>query len=104
MNLRKTELIGFPKKSVVVFNLKCEARAPHHIAYKPSTPQLYADQKLSDQLPLGYDNIDEILARVYDDKVLPESIEDLQSEDVKYVMYLYFLSEHKRHMPPTLNR
>lgn len=76
---------------------------PEHIASKPSSPQLYAGHKITDELPVDYEILDKILVGLFEYKLKPSEIaEKLKiSEDVVLsVIKRHKYTSHKRRLPP----
>jgi NAD+ synthase len=76
---------------------------PESVAYKPSNPQLYPGQKLADELPLTYKDLDPILVGLFDLKLSPEDVSRRTNVPLKVVadvLNRYNVSEHKRSPPP----
>ncbi|MBS7618925.1 NAD(+) synthase, partial [Candidatus Bathyarchaeota archaeon] len=76
---------------------------PEHIAFKPSSPQLYAGHKVTDELPVDYQVLDRILVGLFEYKLEPSEIaEKLKiSEDIVFnVVKRYKSTSHKRKLPP----
>lgn len=72
---------------------------PETVAYKPSNPQLYPGQKLTDELPLTYNDLDPILVGLFDLKLSPEDVSrqtNFPLTIVEDVLHRYNISEHKR--------
>jgi NAD+ synthase len=76
---------------------------PETVAYKPSNPQLYPDQKLTDELPLTYKDLDPILVGLFDLKLSPEDVSrrtNIPLTIVEDILHRFNTSKHKRSLPP----
>jgi len=76
---------------------------PERIAFKPSSPQLYAGHKITDELPIDYEILDKILVGLFEYKLKPSEIaEKLKiSEDVVLsIVKRHKSTSHKRRLPP----
>jgi NAD+ synthase len=76
---------------------------PEAVAYKPSNPQLYPGQKLADELPLTYKDLDPILVGLFDLKLSSEDVSRRTNTPltiVEDILHRYNVSEHKRSPPP----
>ena len=78
---------------------------PEKIANKPSSPQLYPGHKATDEMPLEYMKLDQILTALFDDKLSPIQASqktETPLELVNQVLIRYNQSKHKRKTPPML--
>lgn len=76
---------------------------PRHIAYKPSSPQLYPGHKASDELPLAYEVLDLVLVGLFDKGLLSSEVCKLTGvpiDIVEHVLRMVYESQHKREPPP----
>ncbi|KPV63688.1 MAG: putative NH(3)-dependent NAD(+) synthetase [Candidatus Bathyarchaeota archaeon BA1] len=76
---------------------------PDKIAYKPSSPQLYPGHKVTDEIPLGYEELDPVLVGLFDHKLPPREVSRLTGVPVKAVEEIlrrFERSKHKRTYPP----
>ena len=80
---------------------------PEKMVLKPSSPQLYPGHKLSDEVPLDYDRLDPILVGLFDQKLPPEKVSELTDVPLEIVLEIVKRnkkSEHKRRLPPAIER
>lgn len=78
---------------------------PDRIAFKPSSPRLWAGHEAEKELGITYEEIDLILYSLFDLKVRPEEVPKLtgiEADKVKKVIEMHERSRHKREMPRTL--
>ncbi len=78
---------------------------PEHVAYKPSSPQLYPGHKITDEVPLSYDKLDPVLVGMFDKKLPLREVSQLAEvpvETIHEVLRRFKVSEHKRRYPPSL--
>ncbi|MCS7120567.1 MAG: NAD+ synthase [Nitrososphaerota archaeon] len=78
---------------------------PKRIAMKPSSPQLYPGHKLSDELPLDYDQLDLVLIGLFDLKLTPERVSQMTNVPlsiVEEILERHRRTEHKRKSPASL--
>jgi len=78
---------------------------PQHVAYKPSSPQLYPGHKATDEIPIEYDRLDQILVGLFDKKLPAEEVSRLTGESLVLVedaLGRFNASRHKRTFPPSL--
>ena len=78
---------------------------PEKIANKLSSPQLYPGHKTTDEIPLEYMKLDQILTALFDDKLSPIQASqktDTPLELVNQFLSRYNKSKHKRKTPPML--
>ncbi len=100
----------FPIKHLYKTQVKELAKyleVPEKIVLKPSSPQLYPGHKLSDEVPLNYDKLDPILFGLFDQKFSPEKVSELTDVPLEIVMEIVKRnkkSEHKRRLPPAIER
>jgi len=75
---------------------------PEKIAYKPSSPQLYPGHKVTDEIPLDYEELDPVLVGLFDRKLPPEEVSQLTGVSIKVVKEVlrrFNASKHKRMYP-----
>jgi len=78
-----------------------------HIAYKPSSPQLYPGHMATDEIPIDYERLDRILVGLFDLKLTPSEVSKLTGDSVETVgetLRRFSISKHKRAFPPNLSR
>ena len=78
---------------------------PQHIADKPSSPQLYPGHKATDEIPVDYDRLDQILVGLFDRRLPPVDVSKLTGESLELVnetLRRFETSKHKRAFPPSL--
>jgi len=78
---------------------------PENIVSKPSSPQLWKEQRATDEIPVDYDTLDLILYAIFDLKMRDKEIASELSiplEIVQEVQRRYNKSMHKRVYPPRL--
>ncbi|MEM2849994.1 MAG: NAD(+) synthase, partial [Candidatus Bathyarchaeia archaeon] len=76
---------------------------PEHIAYKPSSPQLYAGHKITDELPVDYQVLDRILVGLFEYKLKPSEVAErlkIPGDLVFSILKRYESTSHKRRLPP----
>ncbi|MEM4335118.1 MAG: NAD+ synthase [Candidatus Caldarchaeum sp.] len=75
---------------------------PEHIAFKPSSPQLYPGHRAVDELPADYDVLDPILYALFDKSLTAEQVATLGFDLglVQEVLSRFERSRHKRETPP----
>lgn len=76
---------------------------PEKVAYKPSSPQLYPGHKATDEIPLGYEELDPVLVGLFDRKLPPKEVSRLTGVPIKAieeVLRRFNTSKHKRAYPP----
>jgi NAD+ synthase len=76
---------------------------PDKIAYKPSSPQLYPGHKATDEIPIGYEELDPVLVGLFDRKLPPREVSQLTGVSLKVVeevLRRFEGSKHKRTSPP----
>lgn len=76
---------------------------PERIAYKPSSPQLYAGHKITDELPVDYQILDRILVGLFDYRLKPSEVAEklgISNDVVSIVLNRYKSTLHKRRLPP----
>jgi len=79
---------------------------PEKIAYKPSSPQLYPEHKVTDEIPLEYEKLDPVLAGLFDLKLPPKEVSQRTGVPLKVineVLRRFMASKHKREYPPAVN-
>jgi NAD+ synthase len=77
---------------------------PQRMANKPSNPQLYPGQKLTDELPLTYRDLDPLLVGLFDLHLTPDAVSrrtTIPPTIVQDVLRRFHVSAHKRAPPPT---
>jgi NAD+ synthase len=75
------------------------------IANKPSSPQLYHGHKLSDELPLSYNDLDPILVGLFDNQLSSKEVSRMRNIPLKIVEDIrrrFEASRHKRSLPPRI--
>jgi len=80
---------------------------PEKIACKPSSPQLYPGHRVTDEIPIDYDQLDLVLAGLFDRKMTPTEVSEatgIPLETVTEVLNRYSKSGHKRVNPPVIER
>ncbi len=78
---------------------------PKRIVDKPASPQLWPDQRASDELPADYDKLDLVLHQLFDLKANPSSAARAVGVPigvVRQVLEMHKKTEHKRRLPPSL--
>lgn len=78
-------------------------RLPYRIISKPSSPNLWRNQRASEDLPADYDVLDLILTLMYDmrkSKLEIQKITGVSSALLNKIIRLNRLSVHKRNLPP----
>ena len=78
---------------------------PEHVVRKPASPQLWPGHKAVDEIPLGYEVLDPVLAGLFDEKLPPREVSKRTRVDMKViqdVMKRHRASAHKRAYPPML--
>ena len=78
---------------------------PERVVKKPASPQLWAGQKATDELPADYDVIDPLLYLLFEKKVTPERAADesgLGKKMVERILRMHDATDHKRRLPPSL--
>jgi len=82
-------------------------KLPERIVWKPSSPQLYPGHKLSDELPLDYERLDPVLFGLFDMKFPPKKVSEMTNVPLEIVIEIVNRNkktEHKRSLPPSLER
>lgn len=77
------------------------------VAYKPSSPQLYPGHKATDEIPLGYEELDPVLVGLFDRRLTSQEVSGLTGVSVKIVEEVkrrFDGSKHKRTPPPRVGR
>jgi len=85
-----------------VRELSRRLRIPEKIAYKPSSPQLYPGHRVTDEIPLDYEELDPVLVGLFDRKLSPKEVSQLTGVPVKVakeVLRRFNVSKHKRMYP-----
>jgi len=75
---------------------------PERMAQKPSSPQLYPGHRATDEIPIGYEELDPILVGLFDKKLPPEEVGRLTGTPQKVieeVLRRFKTSQHKRTYP-----
>lgn len=75
---------------------------PEKIAYKPSSPQLYPGHKVTDEIPLTYEELDPVLVGLFDLKLSPKEVSRRTGVPLKAideVLRRFRTSKHKREYP-----
>jgi NAD+ synthase len=75
---------------------------PEKIAYKPSSPQLYPEHKATDEIPLGYEELDPVLVGLFDRKLPTGKVSQGTGVPVivvEEVLRRFDRSKHKRTPP-----
>ncbi len=78
---------------------------PERMAQKPSSPQLYPGHRVTDEIPIGYEELDPVLVGLFDQKLPPEEVSRLTGISLKVigeVLRRFKASQHKRTYPPKL--
>jgi NAD+ synthase len=76
---------------------------PHDVAYKPSSPQLHPGHKATDEIPLGYEEMDPVLVGLFDKKMKPDDVAKatgVPMDTINLILKKYKASGHKRKYPP----
>ena len=88
-----------------VRQLATHVGVPEELVEKPPTAGLWAGQTDEEELGIGYDLLDAILALHVDGPLstaaTAREIDDVTEEDVRRVREMYERSEHKRSVPPS---
>ncbi|MEM2897547.1 MAG: NAD+ synthase [Candidatus Bathyarchaeia archaeon] len=77
------------------------------IAHKPSSPQLYPGHKVTDELPIDYEELDPVLVGLFDRKLSKSQVSLLTGvgiEVVDEILLRFENTKHKRDYPPTIKR
>lgn len=80
---------------------------PPSMAFKPSSPQLYPGHKATDEIPIDYDELDDVERMLFDEKLSVQVAADkarVDLEIVKDVLRRYHASAHKRDCAPMVRR
>jgi NAD+ synthase len=78
---------------------------PKGIVEKPASPQLWAGQKATDEIPADYDKLDVVLRYLFDKKTPRDEAAmaaEVTMEVVERVLEMHSRSMHKRTSPPSL--
>ncbi|MFC4450956.1 NAD+ synthase [Halorussus aquaticus] len=88
-----------------VRQLAAHVGVPDELVEKPPTAGLWADQTDEEELGIGYDSLDAILALHIDGPLsvtaTAREVEELTEEAVRRVRGMYERSRHKRRVPPS---
>jgi NAD+ synthase len=80
---------------------------PEKMALKPSSPQLYPGHKLSDEMPLDYEKLDPVLVGLFDLRLPSKKVSEMVGvpfEVVTEIVRRHEKSEHKRNLPPAIEK
>ncbi|GGL28126.1 NAD(+) synthetase [Halarchaeum grantii] len=86
-----------------VRQLAADLGAAEELVEKTPTAGLWAGQTDEEEIGMGYDTLDAIIALTVDGQVPPEATADIAETtlaNVEHVRDLHARSEHKRHVPP----
>ncbi|WP_135824649.1 NAD+ synthase [Halorussus ruber] len=87
-----------------VRQLATHVGVPDELVEKPPTAGLWADQTDEEEMGIGYDSLDAILALHVDGPLsvtaTAREVEEVTVEQVERVRQMYERSEHKRRVPP----
>jgi NAD+ synthase len=75
------------------------------VVTKPASPQLWPGHKASDEIPIGYEKLDYVLAGLFDEKKTPKQVATdtgVSIEVVRDVTRRHKESVHKRAYPPMI--
>jgi NAD+ synthase len=75
---------------------------PERVAFKPSSPQLYPGHKATDEIPIGYEELDLVLAGLFDLGMTQDEVSGelgVPVHLVEEVVRCYEESKHKRSLP-----
>ncbi|MEM2961121.1 MAG: NAD+ synthase [Candidatus Bathyarchaeia archaeon] len=78
---------------------------PERIVTKPSSPQLYPGHKLTDEVPLDYSVLDQVLVKLFYENLSAEEVSEKMGvpiDIVKGVLHRHLATEHKRCASPSL--
>jgi NAD+ synthase len=76
---------------------------PEEIAGKPASPQLHPGHQATDEIPIGYEEMDPILVGLVDKNMEPEDVAaatGVSIDTVNLIVKKMKTSEHKRKYPP----
>lgn len=77
---------------------------PERVAFKPSSPRLWAGQTAEGELGVSYDEVDLVIHAIEDLGMAPEQVPEatgVRPEVVSKLISMNRASEHKRRMPPS---
>ncbi|HEV2138741.1 MAG TPA: NAD+ synthase [Nitrososphaerales archaeon] len=80
-------------------------RLPKGVVEKPASPQLWAGQKATDEIPADYDKLDIVLHSLFDSKApkaMAAKAAGVPLRVVDEVLEMHNRSAHKRVLPPSL--
>jgi len=80
---------------------------PERMAQKPSSPQLYPGHRVTDEIPISYEELDPILVGLFDQKLPPKEVSRLTGVPLKVieeVLRRFKISQHKRTYPPWISK
>ena len=75
---------------------------PREIVEKPSSPNLWEGHKATDEIPLDYNELDEVLVCLFDLKIGPEEVArglGIDTSTVREILSMFQRSAHKRTYP-----
>jgi NAD+ synthase len=78
---------------------------PKSIIEKPSSPNLWIGHKASDELPLDYPSLDQVLSLIFDlgkNESETSKLTGIPSKTIRQVMNMYNQSVHKRKYPESM--
>jgi len=78
---------------------------PDNIVNKPSSPNLWKDHKITDEIPADYPILDKVLTLLYDSRKSPNEVSKLSGVSLKVVnetIRRHIISNHKREMPAAI--
>lgn len=87
--------------------LACRLGLPSRICDKPSSPQLYPGHKATDEIPLGYDQMDPIFQMLFDESKSPIDVAEQTKVDkgaIDEIMRRFHSSNHKRTYPTMVRK
>jgi NAD+ synthase len=76
------------------------------ITEKPSSPQLYPGHLATDEIPLDYDQLDQVLVGLIDYQLPPSAVSSIlhiPEGAIQEIQCRYLQSTHKRECPPMLS-
>lgn len=74
----------------------------HDVAYKPASPQLHPGHKATDEIPIGYEQMDPVLVGLFDKKMKPEEVSKatgVPMDTINLILKKNKTSLHKRKYP-----
>jgi len=80
---------------------------PERIVCKPSSPQLYAGHKATDEIPIDYPRMDPVLAGLFDYDFSPREVSQKTGVPIEVVVEVirrFNVSKHKRKYPAKVRR